>query len=63
MLPATVAVTYKDGTTTRISLPAETWMNKSEVTWTGERPVATVVIDPDHKLPDSDRSNNMRSAK
>lgn len=63
VLPATVAVTYKDGTTTRISLPAETWMNKSEVTWTGERPAATVVIDPDHKLPDSDRSNNMRSAK
>ncbi len=63
VLPATVEVRYKDGTSTRFRLPVETWLNKSEVTWAGERPVASVAIDPDHKLPDDDRANNSLSAK
>ena len=63
VLPATVEVKYKDGTTTRFRLPVETWLNKTEMTWAGEKPVASVTIDPDHKLPDDDRSNNTLSAK
>ena len=63
VLPAVVEVKYKDGTTTRFRLPVETWLNKGEVTWAGEKPVASVVIDPEHKLPDEDRSNNSLSAK
>ncbi len=63
VLPAAVEVRYKDGTSTRFRLPVETWMNKGEMTWAGEKPVGSVVIDPDHKLPDDDRSNNTLSAK
>ena len=63
VLPATVEVRYKDGTTTRFRLPVETWLNKGEVTWAGEKPVASAVIDPEHKLPDDDRANNMLSTK
>lgn len=63
VLPATVEVRYKDGTTTHFRLPVETWLNKGEVTWAGERPVASVVIDPEHALPDDDRSNNTMAVK
>ena len=63
VLPALVEVTYKDGSTARFRLPVETWMNKGEVTWAGEKPVAKVIIDPQHALPDDDRSNNTLSAK
>ncbi len=63
VLPATVEVRYKDGTSTRFRLPVETWMNKAEMTWPGEKPIESVVIDPDHKLPDDDRGNNALSAK
>ena len=63
VLPAMVEVRYKDGTTTRFRLPVETWLNKTEMTWAGEKPVASVTIDPDHMLPDDDRRNNSLSAK
>ena len=63
VLPATVEVRYKDGATTRFRLPVETWLNKGEVTWAGEKPIASAVIDPEHALPDDDRSNNTLSAK
>ncbi len=62
VLPAPVEVTYKDGSSTRFQVPAETWLNKGELTWAGEKPIARVTIDPEHKLPDDDRSNNMMSA-
>jgi hypothetical protein len=58
VLPATVEVRYTDGTSTRFRLPVEAWESKAEVVWPGEKPVASVTIDPDHVLPDDDRVDN-----
>ena len=63
VLPATVAVTYRDGSKITFELPVETWLNRGEVVWTGEKPIASVTIDPEHKLPDEDRANNSMKAK
>ncbi len=63
VLPATVEIRYTDGTTSRLRLPIETWESKAEVVWTGEKPVASATIDPDHALPDDDRANNTMAAK
>jgi len=64
VLPTTVEATFKDGTKTRILLPVETWMAKGTYTWTpaSKSPIAMVVVDPDHVLPDDDRSNNVKKA-
>jgi hypothetical protein len=63
VLPATVEVQYTDRTKTRFRVPIETWESKSEVVWTGEKPIASATVDPDHVLPDDDRSNNTFSVK
>jgi hypothetical protein len=63
VLPATVEVGYADGTTTRFRLPVETWEAKGETVWQGEKPVASVKVDPDHVLPDDDRADNLLTAK
>ena len=63
VLPATVEVRYTDGTTTRFRLPAETWQSKAESVWQGDKPVASVKVDPDHLLPDDDRTDNSLEAK
>jgi hypothetical protein len=63
VLPATVEVRYTDGTTARFRLPVETWESKGEVVWTGDKPVASATVDPDHVLPDDDRANNSISVK
>ena len=62
VLPAIVEVAYADGTHTRFTLPVETWEAKGLVIWTGDGPVASVRIDPDHVLPDDDRSDNSLTA-
>jgi len=56
----TVAVTYVDGTTVTLNVPTETWMMRNEAVLTvpGSKAVKTVVIDPDHAIPDIDRSDN-----
>jgi len=58
VLPATVELTYTDGTKQRFHLPVETWLSKSTMALIGDKPVAGVVIDPDHQLPDDNRANN-----
>jgi hypothetical protein len=60
VLPATLEVAYKDGSTERIGIPAEAWLQKGIANFTFKtgKPVATVTIDPDHVLPDDDRNNN-----
>ena len=63
VLPATVEVRYRDGSTTRFRLPVETWESKGEVVWTGDKPVLSATVDPDHVLPDNDRANNAMTAK
>lgn len=59
-MPATLRVTYANGTTRDVRLPAETWIRQASTAVSV--PVGTVVkaeLDPDHKLPDRDRSNNV----
>jgi hypothetical protein len=63
VLPATVEVSYTDGTTTRFRLPVETWQSKAESIWQGDKPVAAVKVDPDHLLPDDDRADNSLETK
>jgi hypothetical protein len=64
LLPTTVEATFQDGTKTRTKLPIETWLSRSTYTWTPESnsPIVSVVVDPDHQLPDDDRSNNSQKA-
>ena len=65
VLPATVQVDLKDGTRKRLRLPAETWMLKSVATLRldSNQPVVSVTVDPDHVLPDKDRTNNVLTVK
>jgi hypothetical protein len=60
VLPATLEVTYSDRSKERLRIPAEAWLSKGTATFTfptGKTAVAATV-DPDHVLPDDDRSNN-----
>jgi hypothetical protein len=65
VLPTKVEATFKDGNTARVTLPVETWISRGTYTWTPESksPISEVVVDPDHVLPDDDRSNNEMKAK
>lgn len=59
-MPFNVQVKMKDGTTQSFHLPVETWIQNKVTTLylpvTGS-PVS-VIIDPDHAIPDIDRTNN-----
>jgi len=61
VLPNTVQVNFADNTNTRVRLPVETWLNKGTYTFTlsSNQPVVSVVLDPDHVIPDNDRSNDV----
>ncbi|HEY3799410.1 MAG TPA: M1 family metallopeptidase [Caulobacteraceae bacterium] len=63
-LPAVAKVSFKDGTTRELAMPAETWIQAGQRVFAidSTQPIASVVIDPDHRLPDSDRSNNIWTA-
>jgi len=63
VLPATVEVQYSDGTKTRFRVPVESWEAKSELVWAGDKPITSATVDPDHVLPDDDRTNNTLSIK
>jgi hypothetical protein len=59
VMPATVEVIFQDGSNRRIELPAETWIQKTAYTLhLGTQPVTSVTIDPNHVIPDNDRTNN-----
>jgi len=59
VLPATLRVTFRSGEKRDIRVPVETWMQTgTHVFALDGGPVAEAVIDPDHRLPDADRSNN-----
>jgi hypothetical protein len=64
VLPATMRLTFRDGKTRDIRIPVETWMQSGARTIDvdSDQPIARVVIDPDHRLPDADRSNNTWTA-
>ena len=60
VMPSTLEVKYADGTAERIALPAETWILRGRATITvpGHGSIASATVDPDHVVPDKDRSNN-----
>jgi hypothetical protein len=65
VMPVTLRVTFADGTKRDIRLPAETWIRQAstEVPVVSGSPVVRAELDPDHKLPDKDRSNNHFTAR
>jgi hypothetical protein len=61
VMPSLVEVRYADGHTQRIALPVETWMQsgKTVLKLAGGPAIVSATVDPDHRLPDRDRSNNV----
>jgi hypothetical protein len=61
VMPTTLVIHYADGKDERIALPVETWIlqGKTVLTRPGAGAIKSVEIDPDHRLPDRDRSNNV----
>ncbi|WP_153242465.1 M1 family metallopeptidase [Frateuria defendens] len=60
VLPAILQLTYADGSTRRVRVPVETWLQHRsfDVRVPGDKAVREAVIDPDHVLPDGHRDNN-----
>ncbi len=60
VLPATLQVTFTDGSQRDVRVPWETWQqHRSYVVHVdGKQPVKSVTIDPGHALPDVARGNN-----
>ena len=57
-MPATLELTWKDGTRQRVSLPVETWLQSGKRTLHFPAGLVSVTIDPDKVLPDINRANN-----
>ncbi|MES3100781.1 M1 family metallopeptidase [Sphingomonas faeni] len=63
VMPVTLRVTYADGDKTDLRLPAETWIRQATTAIPVPRGIVTrAELDPDHALPDRDRSNNVAQA-
>jgi hypothetical protein len=60
VMPATLRVTFADGSSKDMRLPAETWIRQAAtaVPVGGTSKVVSAVVDPDHRIPDKDRGNN-----
>ncbi len=61
VMPVSMLVEYKDGSSERFDLPVEIWHQTSR--WragidTGGKAIRSVTLDPDEILPDTDRANN-----
>jgi len=61
VMPVDLAVSWNDGSTTRLKLPVEIWYGgpRYVLSLPGPRLVSGVVIDPDSTEVDIDRSNNL----
>nr|WP_233523557.1 M1 family metallopeptidase [Dyella solisilvae] len=60
VMPATLRIDYADGGHEDIRVPVEAWRQSATpklALRTGKR-ISKLTLDPDHKLPDADRSNN-----
>jgi hypothetical protein len=60
VMPATLRVEFSDGSHRDYRLPAESWIRQPAAIVTVEpgKTVTAATIDPDHRVPDKDRSNN-----
>ena len=65
VLPTPVEIVLKSGEKIRVKIPVEAWLSKSTWSWSAPagKAVASVVVDPDHVLPDDDRGNNSKTAE
>ena len=63
VMPSVVEVAYADGSTIRIPLPVETWIQRGRavLTTAGGPAILRATVDPDHHLPDRDRSDDTAS--
>jgi peptidase M1-like protein len=63
--PAALELIWKDGSKQRLELPVETWLQGGARTlhFPAKQPLASVTADPDHVLPDANRTNNSWTAK
>lgn len=59
VMPVDLSVAYADGKTTLIRLPVETWMRAKPMIGVPAGRITAVTLDPEHKLPDRDRANNV----
>lgn len=60
-MPATVEITLSDGSKMTREIPVETWLKgatKTTISLNNDKTVTKVVIDPERKFPDADRTNN-----
>ena len=65
VMPATLEVVYTDGSKQDIRVPVETWMQHRSyaIRVEGDKAVKSATIDPNHVIPDVDRSNNTFTVK
>jgi hypothetical protein len=65
ILPAAVEILFADGTKERIRLPVEAFYKSAtaKLDLPTTKPVQHITVDPDHVLPDADRSNNSITVK
>ena len=65
VMPATLEVVYTDGSKQDVRVPVETWMQHRSfvVNVDGNKAVKSATIDPQHVVPDVDRSNNTFTVK
>ena len=64
-MPVTLRITLEDGLRLQREVPVERWLaghRTAELEFSTPSPVVRVEIDPDHRLPDVDRSNNVWTA-
>jgi len=61
IMPVTVEVKESNGKVGRVKLPVEIWLHNKdwEFEYDSTSKLDSVIIDPDHKLPDVDLSNNV----
>lgn len=64
-LPVTLQITWVDGSSARVRIPTETWYQKNEVALQipGQQAIRSVVVDPDHVIPDLNRADNSFEVK
>ncbi|WP_343609288.1 M1 family metallopeptidase [Novosphingobium sp.] len=60
VMPVTLRVAFSDGTQRDYRLPAESWIRQPATTITVEpgKVVTSATLDPEHRIPDRDRSND-----
>jgi len=61
VMPVWIEIDYEDGTSDKVKLPAETWMQKATYAMpiNSTKKIASVTLDPEHRIPDSNRENNI----